>query len=120
LILMKPALYADLLQKNDVRCTEYLLKKLETNKSFNDLHLKDIIKGLMQAQYPKIVRVILEVLEHNFKRTGHYIGYYFNDFARILRLLPSESARDLEDFASGCDNETAARLFEVAHYIKNK
>lgn len=112
------SLVCRLASEKEARCIEYLLKKLEANKNFNDGGLKDIVRGLLQARYPKIMDVILQILDHNFKRTGHYLGYYFNDFARVLRLLPSESAKGLEDFAADYNNEAAAKLFEVAQDIK--
>ena len=105
---------------NDAKCIKYLLKKLETNMSFNDKYIRVILKGLIQAQYPEILEVVLKVLEHNFKGTGHYMGYYLNDFIKIIQLLPPECAEGLEQFAAGYNNDAAMKLFEAARYIKNK
>ena len=49
-----------------------------------------------------------------------YMGYYLNDFVRVIQLLPSECADDLEHFASGYNNDAALKLFEAAHYLRNK
>lgn len=109
-----------LASRNDTRCTEYLLKKLGDNMNFNDRFQNDIIKGLMQAQYLNIIDVIIKILDHNFKKSGQNIGYYFNNFTKVLRLLPSECANALENFAEGIDNESCGKIYEVAHYIKTK
>lgn len=105
---------------NDAKCIKYLLKKLESNMNFNDKYIRVILKGLIQAQYPEILKVVIKVLEHNFKGTGHYMGYYLNDFIRIIQLLPPECAEGLEHFASGYNNDAAMKLSEAARYIKNK
>jgi len=109
---------------DDAKCIEYLLNKLDSNKDFNAPFLNDIVLGLMQAHYPEIMEVIKRILDYNFKGKGYLEryseGYYFNNFARVLRLLPSEYGPVLESIASGYDNEASAKLFEVAHYIRTK
>lgn len=109
-----------LVRKSDSKYADYLLGKLETHKLFNDVRLKDIIRGLLQIEYPDISNVIIKVLDFNFKKTGYFLGYYFNDFARVLQFLPAECAKDLESFAVNYNNEAAATLLEVAQSIKNK
>lgn len=103
---------------DDAKCIEYLLNKLDSNKDFNAPFLNDIVLGLMQAHYFGIMEVINRVLDYNFKEKGYFKGHYFNNFAKVLRLLPSEYGPVLENFASFYDNEASKKLVKIAHYIK--
>jgi len=106
--------------KGDSRCIDYLVQKLETNKKLEDNFLKDIIRGLIQSEYPKIMDLVLQVLEEYFAKPSQYFSYYFHDFVRVLRLLPPENAEVLERFAVNCQHKEAAKLFEAAQYLKSK
>jgi hypothetical protein len=104
----------------DKASVQYLLKKVEGQKDFNAPLNKDILQGLLQAEYPLIMEVVQLVLDYNFKRAINYLGYYVKDFTRVLRLLPKKYAKDIESFAAGYNNEAAAKLFEVAQELRGK
>lgn len=109
-----------LADKAEPACIPYLLSCLEKHKSIEDDYLDDIIAGLMQADYQDITQAVLQVLAYNFKRTGHYLGYYLSRFLNVLKLLPADSAKAIEDFAKDCRDEAAAKLFELAYHLRNK
>lgn len=114
------ALVSKLASKENKKCIDYLLKKLEANKKFSDYFVHDIVLGLIQAEYEKIMDVVIDILEFNFKSTGHYMTFYLNRFVRVLEFLPKESAIRIEEFAKNHDNAAGGALLELAYNLKNK
>lgn len=96
---------------------EYLLKNLKSNKDWIVPSLNDIVMRLMKAHDPEIMEVIKRILDSYFKVDGYLQSCFFNDFARVLRLLPSKYGPVLENYASFYNSK---KLLEIAHYIKEK
>lgn len=113
-------LVCKLIGRNDRKFTGYLIKKLEGIKENDTRMMKDIIRGLLQAGYPDIMSIVNMAVERYFKNTKYYSGYLFNDFVQVLRFLPKECAKGVEELALKQDNASAAKLYEIAQYLKIK
>jgi len=99
-------------------CADYLVRKLAIVPEQDTSALKDIIRGLLQAGYTDMMSIVKTATERCLKKSGYYSGYIFNDFAQVLRFLPKECAKGLEELALKQDNSSAGKLFEVAQYLK--
>lgn len=76
------------------------------------------VKGLIQAGYPKAAEVVIELLDFNIKSKRYYIGYYFDQLAELIKLLPPENADVILEYAKKCDHDSAFKLIEAGEYLK--
>ena len=109
-----------MVRQNEPEAVIYLLKSLEKNKGVNNFRLVNIVRALFQGGYEKIKDVVMDVLEYNCKKNQYYMSYYMGELSNLLKLLPSECAKELEDFSLRYNNEASAKLFEAAQYLKAK
>ncbi|MEN6316569.1 MAG: hypothetical protein ABFD25_20230 [Clostridiaceae bacterium] len=109
-----------LITKNDSRVADSLARKLAGIGEQDTKSMKDIIRGLLQAGYPDMIGIIGKAIDKYFKNARYYSGYLFNDFAQVLRFLPKECAKGVEELALKQDNASAAKLYEIAQYLKLK
>lgn len=109
-----------LITKNDTWAIGYLIKRFDLLDGQDVGNISDIIRGLLQAGYPSIMEIVGKAVEKFKKNTRYYSGYLFNSFAEVLRFLPKECAKGLEELALKQDNTSAAKLYEIAQYLKVK
>lgn len=114
------SLVCRLITKNDSWAAVSLVRKLTGIGEQDTRSMKDIIRGLLQAGYPDMMRIVSGAVEKYFKNARYYSGYFFNDFAQVLRFLPGECAKGLEELALKQDNASAAKLYEIAQFLKMK
>ncbi len=101
-------------------CADYMVRSLESLDGQHTNIMKDIIRGLLQVGYPDMMSIVSKAVEKFHKNSNYYSGYFFNDFAKALFFLPKECAKGMEALAIKQDNASAAKLYEVAQYLKNK
>lgn len=109
-----------LVLRSDAECIKIMRDKLREHSKFGDLDLNNIVLGLFQAGYEKVRDEIINVLEHNFNNNKHFLGYYLDDFAEIIKLLPASDAQYIDDFASKYNNKGVEKLLDAVWYLKNK
>lgn len=109
-----------LVSRGDVECTNIMLNKLKEHSKFGDRDLNNIVLGLFQVGYEKVRDEIINVLESNFNNNKHYFGYYLEDFAEVIKLLPASDAQYIDDFASKYNNKGVEKLLDAVWYLKNK
>lgn len=109
-----------LITKNDSWAAVSLVRKLTGIGEQDTKSMKDIIRGLLQAGYPDMMRIVSRAADMYLKNARYYSGYLFNDFAQVLRFLPRECAKGLEELALKQDNASAAKLYEIAQFLKMK
>lgn len=114
------ALICRLITKNNAWAIGYLIKRFDLLDGQDVGNISDIIRGLLQAGYPNIMEIVGKAVEKFNKNTRYYSGYLFNHFAEVLRFLPKECAKGLEELALKQDNTSAAKLYEIAQYLKTK
>ena len=114
------SLVCRLITKNDSRTADFLARKLANIYEPDTKSMKDIIRGLLQAGYPDMMGIVSKAIDKYFKNARYYSGYLFNDFAQVLRFLPKECAKGLEELALRQDNASAAKLYEIAQFLKMK
>lgn len=109
-----------LISKNDTWAVGYLIARLDLLGGQDVLSMSDIIRGLLQAGYPNIMEIVGKAVDKYIKNTQYYFSYLFNNFAEVLRFLPKECAKEMEELALRLDDAPAAKLFEIAQYLKAK
>lgn len=114
------SLVCRLITKKDGRVADYLAGKLAGIKEQDTKSMKDIIRGLLQAEYRDMIGIVKKTIDSYFKNAQYYSGYLFNDFVQVLRFLPKECAKGMEELALKQDNASAAKLYEIAQYLKGK
>ncbi len=114
------SLVCRLITKKEDRIADYLARKLTSIDEQDTKSMKDIIRGLLQAGYPDMMGIVSKAIDRYFKSARYYSGYLFNDFVQVLRFLPKECAKGVEELALKQDNASAAKLYEVAQYLKIK
>jgi HEAT repeat protein len=112
-----------LISKNDLEAVEYLQNGLRKIKQTNELNkLYDIIRGLLQAEYPDVLNVIMSVMKELFMKQSIFAAK-FNKFAPVLLFLPPQNADALEKFAmenKDINKIIAAKVLEMAQQLRKK
>ncbi len=111
-------LAALLTSKGDEVTINHLLQCLESDKGRDLYNAMSKVKGLIQAGYPKTADVIIDLLDYNIKSKKYYLGYYIDQLAELVMLLPPENADVIIEYAKKCDHEGALKLIEAGEYLK--
>ncbi|KNY27440.1 HEAT repeat domain-containing protein [Pseudobacteroides cellulosolvens] len=111
-------LAALLTSKGDEVTINHLLQCLQKDKGRDLYNAISKIKGLIQASHPKTAEVIIDLLEYNIKSKKYYLGYYIDQLAELVKLLPPENADVILEYARKCDYEGALKLIEAGEYLK--
>lgn len=107
-----------LAHKGNERCIQYMLARLSKDQTLVKSKTIHILFGLAQAGYSELNSTIMDTLR---KTDVNRIGYYNYDAMELLKLLPSEYAKDIEEVAAGVNYEYVKNnLLEVAEFIKGK
>jgi hypothetical protein len=120
IVAQETELVSRFVQPGDRTAIHYLLQQLENHLEINQTENQEIVRGLIQAQYEKVDETVLRILRHNFQKNSYSLNWYLGGFVEALKGLSAESARWIADFAKEYHNEAAAKLFDLAQYLKEK
>ncbi len=94
---------------------DYLVKKIRTYKDTRNKNVIRFFQGLLQAGHTDIVGLVKEVLDADLSK----YNYYNTGVVQVLRLLPPERVKEVEELALSVKNEsTSRRIFEIAQLLK--
>lgn len=102
-----------LITSGDKESIDILLEKLKNPDKVKAMEFSHIFMGLIKGGYSNVKEEIFKIVEDGFKNNRNYFGYHLYNIIDVLKHLPQNDLKELENIALKYNNKESQRFLNA-------